>query len=291
MPLLLAFAATLAAVTPSTAEAAPSPAGQAIVIEGTRDVRHRASDYLDKVLPPVWEAEIGRFEDRLCPKVVGLPDAMRSQVLGRIAQVAGVAGLRMGTAKCTPNLLIIVVDDKKTLIEGMRREKESYLYGLGGARVTQLENARGPVAAWQLTDVIGADGMPLRVDGDGFPRLFTTVPPSRTVTTTRKRLLAGIVVLEQRGLAGVTTLQLADYALVRLLTTIETKERPAPTSSILSLFNDGVKPEAAPQSLTWWDLAFLKALRDTRSDQVADLQRDEIRSKIIKEMAKVRAEQ
>lgn len=291
MLLLYAFDAALAAVTPSTVQAAPAPAEQAIVIQGTRDVGHRASDYLDKVLPPVWGAEIGRFEDPLCPKVVGLPEALKGEVLARIAQVANVAGIRMDGAKCTPNLLIIVVDDKKALIEGMRRKKESYLYGLGSARVAELANGRGPVAAWQLTDVIGADGMPLRVDGDGFPRLFTTVPPSRTLTTTRKRLLAGIVVIEQRGLAGVTTLQLADYALVRLLTTIETKERPAPASSILSLFNDDVNPENAPQSLTWWDLAFLKALRDTRSDEVADIQRDEIRSKIIKEMTKRGTEQ
>lgn len=290
MPFLYAFAAGLAALNATVAQAAPPPSDQAIVVEGTRDARHRATDYLDKVLPPVWDAQIGRFEDPLCPKVVGLPDALKDQVIGRIAQVAEVAGIPVNASKCTPNLLIIVVDDKKALIEGMRREKQAYLYGLGSDRVKQLESAARPVAAWQITDVIGADGMPLRVDGDGFPRLFTTVPPSRTVTTTRKRTLAGIVVLEQRGLVGATTRQLADFAMLRLLTPIETKERPAPDSSVLSLFNPGIQPKDAPQSLTWWDLAFLKALRDTRSDMVADAQRDEIRSKIIKEMAKVQAQ-
>jgi hypothetical protein len=291
MPLLFAFAAALAALTPTTVQADAPSADQAIVIQGTRDVRHRATDYLDKVLPPVWDAAIGRFEDPLCPRIVGLPEALKNEVLVRIAQVAKVAGVPVNPARCTPNLLIIVVDDKKALIEGMRKHRESYLYGLGDARIAELENSRRPVAAWQITDVIGADGMPLRVDGDGFPRLFTTVPPSRTVTTTRKRLLAGIVVLEQRGLVGVTTRQLADYALMRLLTTIESKERAAPDSSVLSLFNDGVQPKDAPQSVTWWDVAFLKALRDTRSDLVADIQRDEIRSKIIKEMARRQAEQ
>lgn len=290
MPLFPAFLAALAALAPAPADGQIPAADQAIVVQGVRDVNRGASDYLDKVLPPAWGAEIGRFEDPLCPKVIGLPDALREQVIGRIAMVAEVAGIPVNPAKCTPNLLIVVVDSKKTLIEGMRREKESYLYGLGNERVSKLENGPGPVAAWQITDVIGADGMPLRVDGDGFPRLFTTVPPSRVVTTTRKRLLAGIVVLEQSGLVGVTTRQLADYAVMRLLTTIQTKERPAPASSVLSLFNDGVKPDAAPESLTWWDLAFLKALRDTRSDQVADAQRDEIRTEIVKEMAKLPAE-
>jgi hypothetical protein len=290
MPLFSAFLAALTALAPAPAQAAAPPPDRAIVVEGVRDVKRAASDYLDKVLPPVWEAEIGRFEDPLCPKVIGLPDALKDEVIGRIAMVAEVAGIPVNPAKCSPNLLIIVVDDKKALIEGMRREKESYLYGLGSERVTKLENAPGSVAAWQITDVIGADGMPLRVDGDGFPRLFTTVPPSRVVTTTRKRLLAGIVVLEQRGLVGVTTRQLADYALMRLLTTIQTRERPAPASSVLSLFNDGVKAEAAPESLTWWDLAFLRALRDTRSDLVPDAQRDEIRAEIVKEMAKLQEE-
>ena len=85
MPFLYAFAAALAAVTPATVQAQASSADQAIVIEGSRDVRHRASDYLDKVLPPVWDAEIGRFEDPLCPKIVGLPDRLKAEVLGRIS--------------------------------------------------------------------------------------------------------------------------------------------------------------------------------------------------------------
>jgi hypothetical protein len=56
---------------------------------------------------------------------------------------------------------------------------------------------------------------------------------------------------------------------------------------VLSRFNQGVRPEDAPQSLTWWDLAFLKALSGTRSDVIADVQRHEIRDKMLREMAKV----
>lgn len=290
MPLHYALASVLAASTPAAVQATTADT-RAIVVEGNRKPRRQADDYLDKVLPPAMDADIGRFEDPLCPMIVGLPDNLKNEVVGRIAQVAAAADIRVSAGECTPNLMIIIVDDKKALIEGMRRHKESYLYGVGSDRVSQLENASCPVAAWQITDVIGADGMPLRADGDGYPRLFTTVPPSRTIATTRKRLLAGIVVLEQRGLVGVNTRQLADYAIVRLLSPIQRSERPAPSSSVLSLFNDGVQPADAPQSLTWWDLAYLKALVDTRSDTMADVQRHEIRDKIVKEMAKVRDQQ
>lgn len=285
MVFLLAFSAALAALaqgeTPS-----PAPDTQAIVVEGTNPKR-RANNYLDQVLPSMFEGQFGRFEDPLCPATIGLPGNLRDEVLKRLTLVASVARIPVETGKCRANLVIIVVDDKKALIEGMRGKKDAYLYGIGTGRMKQLATSPGPVAAWQITDVIGADGMPLRTDGDGYPRLFTTVPPSRVVETTRKRIIGGVIVLEQRGLVNVTTRQLADYALVRLLAPMESKERTPPTSSVLSLFNPGVRPEDAPQSLTWWDLAFIKALFATRSDVVADVQRHEIRDKMLQEMAKV----
>lgn len=282
MLILLAFGAALAALAP----AAPPVDTQTIVVEGTNP-KSRANNYLDHVLPPMFEGQIGRFEDPLCPATIGLPDNLKDEVLKRLKLVAAVVRIPVDTGKCKANLVIVVVDDKKTLIEGMRRKRESYLYGIGNERIGELANSPTPVAAWQITDVIGADGMPLRTDGDGFPRLFTTVPPSRVVQTTRKRIIGGVVVIEQRGLVNVTTRQLADYALVRLLAPMEARERTPPDSSVLSLFNRGVRPEDAPQSLTWWDLAFLKALFDTRNDIVADVQRHEIRDKMLQEMAKV----
>ena len=285
MALMFAFSSALAALAQPTPTDPLTLDPQPIVIEGINP-RRRADNYLDQVLPTLFDGQIGRFEDPLCPATIGLPDKLRDEVLNRLKLVAGVARIPLATGKCRANLVIIVVDNKKVLIDGMEKKKESYLYGIGRARVGQLERAAGPVAAWQITDVIGADGMPLRTDGDGFPRLFTTVPPSRVVETTRKRIIGGVVVLEQRGLVDVTTRQLADYALVRLLAPMEAKERTPPSSSVLSLFNDGVRPQNAPQSLTWWDLAFLKALADTRSDIVADVQRHEIRERMLKEMAR-----
>ena len=292
MPVLLALAVAF-----SSAAAAPPPAqssaanDRAIVIEGSRDPKRPANEYLDKIIPPSFDAELGRFEDPICPATVGLPEQLKNEVVARIHAVAAAANVPIAGATCTPNLMIIVIDDKKAMIEGMRRKKESYLYGVGSDRLTMLENEAGPVAAWQISDLIGADGMPLRVDGDGYPRLFTTLPPSRMIKTTRRRVLGGVVIVEQRGLVGVTTRQLADFALVKALSPMPVKDGPAPSSSVLSLFNPGARPEDAPQTVTWWDLAFLKALFDTRSDTLADAQRHEIRDRMLKEMAKVPADQ
>jgi len=282
--LMLGVVAVPAAASVQT----PAPAdNRAIVVQGIRDPRHSADNYIDKVLPPVFDAQLGRFEEPLCAGAVGLPDQLKSEVLSRISLVATTAGIPLAAAGCKPNLLVVVVDDKKALIEGMREKKQAYLYGIGDDRVKQLENAPGPVAAWQVSDVIGADGMPLRVDGNGYPRLFTTLPPSRVRSATRKRLIGSVIVVEQRGLVDVSTRQLADFALVRAMAPIEPRQRAAPTASVLSLFEGGLKPDDAPQSVTWWDLAFLKALFATRSDLASNLQRHEIRDRMLSEMAKV----
>lgn len=289
MSFLLALTAFVTWLAPPTA-AAPAP-DQAIVIQGIRDGRKPADDFLKRMMPTSFDDQLGRFEEPVCPGTIGLPDKLKDEVLARIRRVTSAAAIRTARAGCRPNLLIIVVDDKKALIEGMQREKEAYLYGIGDGVRKRLATSAGPVAAWQISDVIGPDGEPLRVDGDGFPRLFTTIPPSRLRSGTRSRILGAIIVVEQRGLVQVTTRQLADFALVRALAPIPPKNGRPPDTSVLSLFNAGVRPEDAPQSLTWWDLALLKALASTRSDALADIQRHEIRDHIVEEMAKVPLEE
>ena len=289
MSFLFAVVASVASLTPLSAAAPASD--QAIVVQGLRDRRKPADDFLKKMVPSSFDQKLGRFEEPVCPGTVGLPDNLKDEVVARIRQVTSAAKIPTAKGNCRPNLLIIVVDSKKALIEGMERTKEAYLYGIGNSERKRLADGPGPVSAWQISDVIGPDGEPMRVDGDGFPRLFTTVPPSRLRSSTRSRILGAIIVLEQRGLVQVTTRQLADFALVRAFAPIQAKTSQPPDTSVLSLFNDGVRPEDAPQSVTWWDLALLKALASTRSDLLADIQRHEIRDLIVKEMAKVPPEE
>jgi hypothetical protein len=286
---LFAIAAFVSSIAPPTAAAAASD--QAIVIQGIRDRRKPADDFLKKMMPTSFDDQLGRFEEPVCPGTIGLPDKLKDEVLARIRRVATAAAIRAAREGCRPNLMIIVVDDKKALIEGMQRKKEAYLYGIGDGARKRLATSAGSVAAWQISDVIGPGGEPLRVDGDGFPRLFTTIPPSRLRSGTRSRILGAIIVVEQRGLVRVTTRQLADFALVRALAPIQARIGRPPDTSVLSLFNTGVRPEDAPQSLTWWDLALLKALASTPSDALADIQKHEIRDHIVEEMTKVPPEQ
>lgn len=306
MSVTLALALTLGAAPPVQAQA--PPAAEPIVVEG-RDTRARASDYVDKVLPTTFAGQFGRYEDPLCPKIVGLADTLGSQVAARIRLVARFANIEVAPKSCTPNLIVIVAPDKKSMIETMRKSRPLYLRKIGADALNRLASSPRPFASWQVSDVIGADGMHIG-EGDSFPRggsgasdskgtfidgdfarVKTTVSPSRLRAPTKPRVLASVVIVETGALANATVRQLADFALVRALTPTETRRVDAPTSSILGLFNPGVRPEGGPQSVTWWDVAFLKSLTNTRSDAYANIQRNEIRNQMIKEVEKAPTEQ
>ena len=61
MLFLYALATAIATASPATG----ARDDHAIVVEGTRDPKRAASDYLDKVLPATMDTEIGRFEEEV----------------------------------------------------------------------------------------------------------------------------------------------------------------------------------------------------------------------------------
>lgn len=310
---LIALAATLQ-VQPQSSPSAS--ATEQIVVQG-RDTKESATDYVEKLLPTSVGSEIGRFEGAVCPKVMGLAEPYNSQVVDRIRRVANATNIDVGSAGCTPNLLIITAADKRAMIDLLRKSHPGYLDGIAGDQLKRLADSSRPYAAWQVTDEVAADGMPIGkgsgmpsgangahlvgpakgghdndtfVEGD-FARLRTTQSPSRVLTTTKQVVVNSIVIIETGALHNATIDQLADFAFVKAMLPTEKREHDAPASSILSLFNPGVTPESGPQSLTWYDVAFLKSLRNTRSDTSSDIQISEMRDHIIREVNKVPAGQ
>jgi len=275
---------------------------QPIIVEG-RDLRDRASDYVDKMLPTTFAGQFGRYEDPICVKTVGLTEPLSREVIDRMQLVAKTVGVEVDNPSCTPNLILITTPDKRALIATLRKSRPAYVNGISTEELNRQANSPRPFATWQMVELIAADGM--RIGGsDSFPGagnlatdgvhtfhdqnaapLKTTVTPSRLRSNAKAKLMASIVVVETGALRGATAWQLADFALVRGVTPLAGKGE-APNSSILSLFNAGVTPETAPQSLTWWDVAFLKSLVNTRSDALANVQRNEIRNHMIKEVEK-----
>jgi len=281
---------------------APPPRTAEIVVEGQRDLKSAASAYVDRVLPPGFQEQFGRFEDPVCPKAVGVSDANKQVITDRIREVASATNIRIAGPNCEPNLILLVVNDKKAMIADIRRHRDRYVTDVGADLLNRVANSPRPFASWQVTQMVSADnktvggGNNMPAGGSGasdekgtynagdYNRLGTTVPASRLRYNVKPRVTVAVVIVEARALANVSTRQLADFALVRAVIPNDRHEPPAPPSSILSLLEPGTSPETAPQSVTWWDVAFLKSLMNTRSDSYADIQKSAIRNQMIREI-------
>jgi hypothetical protein len=283
----LAFPAQ--AQSPPVDEQLPDP----IVVQGERDPAKAIGKFVRALTPAPIGGQLARFEDPVCPVVLGMPATENGLVQDRLREVAAAIGMKIASPGCAPNLYVLVGRDKKEIIEGLDRQFPALLSGLSRGDVRDLIEIPGPVASWQILDRVGADGMPLstaRIGSDPTPvRVVWSVgSPSRISRQTKLKFVGTLITFEAKALNGVTTRQMADYAAMRTFAATDPgRVGPLPAQSILSLFDPGTAPQSAPESVTWWDYAFLRSLYASASALGASGQRSEMERQFAKELAKV----
>ena len=281
----------LALSGPVAAQQAPNPS---IVVTGEREpptereITEQArnisiiGDPLDNPLP--------RFEDRICPGVLGLNEDGAGYIIQRIRYNAEQFGLRIAPddGTCDPNFIVAFVDDAQNQLVDLARRNGYMLAGLSVTTRGQLLDAPGAARVWVNTVTRTRDGMPTQSARDaagaperrgatfggtdsrgnaientysvGLPPVASTqAAQSRIFFPVREDIVSVLVLFDRAQVRGKSLLQLADYATMRgFATTRETSGEPeAPT--ILSLFDgDGPKPDR----LTAFDLGYLGSLYD-----------------------------
>lgn len=297
MSSLKLFLPALATVLIAQSVPAGATAAQgAIVIEGQR-LHSQVDDFVRK-LTPAQNDQLSRFAEDMCPAVIGLSDDLANEVTGRIRQVARVIGAPLAKPNCSPNLVLLVVHDKQVAIQQLRARMPGLFAQMLTADMRKLVDNSGPAAAWQVSSRVGADGMPLAMirlrkeDGshDAVPLVMGGFL-SRVNMQIMRRLDLSLVVVEARALDQVDTRQLADYTAMRALAVGDSDVSNLPARSILQLFNAGVSPLQAPESVTWWDVALLKSLYRSSNRVEASNQRAQIAKMMASELDRVPAEQ
>ena len=294
MPLRVrACAALLAAFSFAASLAAqPAPADPNIVVRGEREpptereITEQARNI--SIIGDPRDNPLPRFEDRICPGVLGLKDDAAGYIIERIRYNAEQLGLRLAKndGSCEPNLIVAFVDDAQNQLVELARNNGYMLAGLSVTERGELLDAPGAARVWANTVTRTRDGMATQSarDASGAPeRRGTTfggtdgggnaiansysvgLPPvaatqaaqSRIFFPVREDIVSVMVLFDREQVRGKSLLQLADYATMRsLATTRETSGEPA-AETILSLFDgDGPKPER----LTRFDLAYLESL-------------------------------
>ena len=210
----------------------------------------------------MYDGPLARFEDRLCPGILGLKEDFAALMIDRIRYNAEALDIWMASEEgCTPNLIVAFVKDGQGELAGLQR-RHGYLFeSLPVAEREDLLAEAGPVRVWTTTVMRSRDGMEMS------QRQGLTDPPvvsmwsahSKIYLPVREDITQVVVVFDVEGVAGKSLVQLADYATMRGLARTRPVEDDPAMDTILTLFHS----DAPPLAMTRFDRAYLAALYDS----------------------------
>ena len=281
---------TSAPTTPSVS--IPEPSNDVIVTARRHTRQQTLSD--TRALITLHEGQIARFETPICPLVVGMPAAYASIVAERIQQVAQSAGLRTGRPGCHPNVTLAVSEDGAVFVRELAKKRPTLFDRMKPYQQERLLSGRGPVWSWSSTDARRRDGGP--VDHVSLIDLQNDKPPipvarngfmvpnaslSRLSAPTREDTTLAFVVLRADALNGLTLNQIADFAALTALASLDSNRPPTVSNrTIATLFADRQEGREPAAELTTFDRALLKGLYTSASGFSADHQSAAIASLI-----------
>lgn len=256
---------------PQAAASVDSAVGEDIVVTG-----HRApSDDLGDVrsIAIAGTEPVARFETQVCPRVLGLPQDYANVVETRIRSITEAVGSRTAGAGCEPNLTLIVAEDGAETLASLRKKRPLVFAAMSNAELLRLRRSRGPVWNWYSVDPKRADGGPVEhmsmISFDGGPPkpispdayIASNVSMSRLTAPVRLDLTLSFIILDKDSLEGLTLAQIADFSAMLGLSMIN-YERAASVrqASILQLFAKGNPAESAVETVTSFDVAYLKGV-------------------------------
>lgn len=259
---LIALAALLTAQQSAPASAPEQePEPPAIVVESERPRTEReltelARDLADNPRP---DRPLARFEAPLCLMVASGDTALGQEVAARIIANAKAAKVKVRGNGCSPNALVLIADDARQQLQAVRSSGRRLFAGLNARDIDAAMGARDPVYVFQASQSTAASGQAML-------RAMPDTPPENRVTAmgrlsrlTREDMLAALVVIDKEAVTGLSPVQIADYASLRLLAPtgeVDMAEADAPRT-IMTLF---LAPGNAPSAMTRFDRAYLKAL-------------------------------
>ena len=206
------------------------------------------------------EEPLARFEDPICPGIVGLKVEAAEMMVDRIRANARAFGRQLAEAgDCQPNLIVAFIDSGEAFIDRLR-DREGWLFAeLNDADRESLLEETGPARTLLRVRARTRDGMPIprRENMTDLPQSQAWMAHSRIYTATRNDILSALVLVDRGAIRGMTLDQLADYASFRALTRTLPQTPDTRADSIVSLF-DGASTR--PAGLTEFDRAYLAQL-------------------------------
>lgn len=229
--------------------------------------------------------QYARFAAPICPSVGGLSIEDARKIENRIRDIAELGGLRVAADNCSPNLIVVAVENGADEIESLRKKQHRVFSTMTHRERDKLVESGGPVYSWKATQQMASDSIhPARagtidMKSEGTGPISVRGQRTHVKSLIKKPEFAGIVysylLIENKALSGVSLNQLADYAAVVSLIDINVnfETAPPPPGSILSLFSETQTDQTPPQSISEGDLLMVRGLYKVAPNVKAPLQR------------------
>lgn len=240
------------------------------------------SDFVGEVAEPNRRRNLARWESTVCVGVANLRGDLAQSIADRVSEVAADLGLETGAPGCTPNVLIVAAADGSALaasvVEASPRAFRMGGSGMdrGGAALRDFVSTPRPIRWWQMAMITdsetGKRAVAIRGECSGacaepidYAPTVSTFAGSRLRTQLVDSLVRSIVIIDIDDVAGLSSVQIADYIAMVTLAQINPDAETTTYASILNLFRD---PEASP-GLTDWDLAYLDGLYGAERNRIS----------------------
>ena len=251
----------------STSASHPDASQESVVVTGQRK---QIAQALKKLIEQSDSEQFARFEDELCPIVIGMPRDWTASLTRMIRENVIAIGGKAGKPGCTFNAAIIFIDQPLELVKAFAEEEPGY-FGLTPKELAKFTAVQRPVTSWHVTDMRGRDGQELGQMGmlGGMPadaRINRNAAASRLYTNVREDMLVGFVVIDRQQTVGKSLRQLADLATMHIMLDVRQDASELDPGSILSLFEARTSGSPAPDRLSQFDRGALRGFYTQREN-------------------------
>ncbi len=298
-----AAACALSITVPAHAQ---ETAGDTIVVKATpidpEQARARAVEFVKRAGVANGQKQVARWVVPVCIKVIGLNTSQTAKVEGIMLGIAREARIPVARPKCEPNITVSFAPDAGQVVRQIHARKPRQLDELSLTEREQLLNGAAPVRWWYTTQMLDRDGVKANnisapwlagaggagVQGTGADPVSLPMVDGVTATqqynsgsnvrTPTVRSLYGATVVIDAPKAGSISID-AIAAFAAMVSFAELDADGPPPDSILGLF----QPNSIENSLTDWDLAFLKSLYRMPLDRRSRIQRGHLVNALLDE--------
>jgi hypothetical protein len=251
---------------PPAAQDAAETTLEGVVVKGrTKQEQYEAvSRFVRQMAEPAGR-RLARWEQWVCPGIVGMTQRHGSYVLDRFAQEAWALGLQVGEPGCKPDFLIVVTTTPREVAAKFREDRVRFFAHQrrsgGKQKLSEFVEVDRPVRWWHVAEQQENAG-----SGGG-----------RLASTWREQMSRALLIVDANQLEGITTEQLASYLAMASLAQLKADAQPAELQTIMTLFADRAAGKVSPATLTDWDRAYLNGLYRAPEDlRSVSAQRGEI---------------